>query len=149
ELHPRLHRLLVPEPAVDQRPFASIVHEEHIRRLRPRIKRRLRRDRVNVRRYLHKIVILSPRPQHQVCPANTITRIRHLVLVAKNLGGPALSAASDYSLLTVHHLPATHLSAPPSVPCPTAFRTAAASSASHLPARTRTSRNSGCPARCP
>src|SRR2546428_10818564 len=36
-------------------------------------------------------------------PANTITRIRHLVLAAKNLGGPALSAASDYSLLTTHY----------------------------------------------
>src|SRR5947199_2916206 len=82
-------------------------------------------------------------------PANTITRIRHLVLVAKNLGGPALSAASDYSLLTVHYLPATHLSAPPSAPCPAASRSAAASLASPLLARTHTSRSSGCPARCP
>src|SRR5437667_3525780 len=82
-------------------------------------------------------------------PANTITRIRHLVLEAKNLGGPALSAASDYSLLTVHYLSATHLSAPPSEPYPEASRSAPASPALPLLARTHTSRSSGCPARCP
>ena len=53
ELHPRLHRLLVPKPAVDQRPLASVMHEEHVRRLRPRVERRLRRNRVDVLGNLH------------------------------------------------------------------------------------------------